>query len=296
MVAGWEHPIAGLVSLFHEAHNSYHRLNPTIRGILLPLRMLAEYLPIIFVLERLSGGKTTQYKSAGFRQDVFYWAWHSSGLYRALFTGSLLGVLGPYLKVFDLKLLLPLNYMVRGVIYYVIAEFVGYWYHRWQHSNRFLWAFHTTHHSQEHMSFASFNRFHPIDEFLADIIPYVPLLMLGVQAHEWVPLFWLHRIIVYLQHSEVRYGFGPLDKIFVSPRFHAIHHSADPAHHNRNFGPTLSLWDHCFGTAYDGPWPSRYGLADVKMPTLASTLLVPFRLVHETYFKKAGRVESASAN
>jgi sterol desaturase/sphingolipid hydroxylase (fatty acid hydroxylase superfamily) len=296
MVAGWEHAITCVTSLFHDAHNSYHRLNPAIRGTLSPLKLLLEYLPLIFILERLSGGKTTQYKSAGFRQDLFYWVWHSSGLYRALFTGSLLGVLAPYLKVFDLKLLMSLNTMVRGIVYYLIAEFIGYWYHRWQHSNRFLWAFHTTHHTQEHLSFATFNRFHPIDEFLMDVIPYLPLLMLGAGAQQWVPLFWLHRVLVYLQHSEVRCRFGPLEKIFVSPHFHSLHHSPDPAQYNHNFAPTLSLLDYCFGTAVDGPRPTRYGLPDVEMTTLASTFLVPFRLVYETYFKRTGRVEPARAD
>lgn len=289
--------MAALTSLFHDALSCYHRLNPAIRGSLSPIIILLEYLPLIYILERLSGGKTTQYKSQGFRQDLFYWVWHSSGLYRTLFTASVLGVLSPYLKVFELKLLVPLHYIVRVVVFYLIAEFIAYWYHRWQHSNRFLWAFHTTHHTQKHLSFATFNRFHPIDEFLMDIIPYVPLLMLGATVKEWAPLFWMHRVLVYLQHSEVRWRFGLLGRVFVSPHFHAFHHSANPAHYNRNFGATLSVWDYCFGTALDeAERPSRYGLPDVEMTTIASTFLVPFRLAYESCFKKRDHAEPAGVD
>ncbi len=297
MVAGWENVIDCITSLYRDAWNAYHQLNPVMRGFLSPLIAIIKYLPPIVILERLSGGKTTQYNSAGFRQDLFYWIWHSSGLYRFLFTASLLGVLTPYLRVFDLKLLMPLHYVMRGAIFYLIAEFIAYWYHRWQHSNRFLWAFHTTHHTQTHLSFATFNRFHPIDEFLMDIIPYVPLFMLGATVNDWAPLFWMHKSLVYLQHSEVRCRLGPLGNIFVTPHFHAFHHSIDPAHYNHNFGATLSVWDYCFGTAIEErEWPCRYGLPNVEMPTVASTFLVPFRLVHETYFKKRTHVESAGAD
>ena len=280
--------MAGVTSLVHDALNSYHRLNPVIRGSLSPLVILLEYLPPIFIR---SGYRAERQRSTGLRDFVRTYS-TGSGIPAVCiapwFTASLLGALTPYLRLFDLKLLLPLHYILRGIVFYLIAEFIAYWYHRWQHSNRLLWAFHTTHHTQRHLSFATLNRFHPIDEFLMDIIPYVPLLMLGATVKDWAPLFWMHRFLVYLQHSEVQCRFGPLGKIFVSPHFHAFHHSTDPAHYNHNFGATLSVRGLI---ALELPsrsrsWPSCYGLPDVEMTTIASTFLVPFRLVYETYFKK----------
>ncbi len=297
MIAGWEHVMASVANLYHGAHEAYHQLNPVLRGALAPLIILLKYAPPIFILERLSGGKTTQYKSAGFRQDIVYLVLHSGGFYRALLTIYVLGILTPYLKVFDLKLLNHIpqeHFFVRAVIYFLTADFMLYWYHRWQHSNRFLWAFHTTHHAQANLSFLTQIRFHPIEEVLQAIFTYVPLLLLGATAQDWAPLAVLYRVVVFLQHSEVRWRFGPLRKILVTPHFHAFHHSTDPAHYNRNFGTTLSVWDYCFGTAVEEQErPSRYGLSDVEMPTVASTFLVPFRLVYETYFKRRDQVESA---
>lgn len=296
MVAGWEHAMV-CVSLFHHARDAYHQLNPVLRSILAPLIALVKYAPPIFILERLSGGKTTQYKSAGFRQDLVYLVLHSGGTYRALLTIYVLGILTPYVKVFDLKLLdhIPQeHFVVRAVIYFLTADFMLYWYHRWQHSNSFLWAFHTTHHAQRNLSFLTQIRFHPVEELLQALFTYVPLLLLGATARDWAPFVVLYRVVVFLQHTEVRWNCGPLRKILVTPNFHAFHHSTDPAHYNRNFGTTLSVWDYCFGTAVEGQErPSRYGLSDVEMTTIASTFLVPFELVYKTYSKGRAQVESS---
>ena len=39
-----------------------------------------------------------------------------------------------------------------------------------------------------------------------------------------------------------------LEKIFISPFQHQIHHSDNPAHFNKNLGSKLALWDWLFGT------------------------------------------------
>jgi sterol desaturase/sphingolipid hydroxylase (fatty acid hydroxylase superfamily) len=298
MVGGWEHAVTGIGSLFHGMIDSYHRLNPKLRGALSPMIVLLKYLLPIFILERLSGGSTTQYKSAEFRQDLVYWIIRTSGAYRALLTTFVLLVLAPNLKIFDLHLLdrfvpHPHNF-ARLVVYYVIADFTAYWVHRLQHRSRFLWAFHTTHHSQRNMSFITLNRMHPFEEIFHTILTYTPTVLLGATAQDLVPIVWLLSIVAFLQHSQVRWKFGILEKILVTPHFHAIHHSADPAHRDRNFGVSLSIWDYCFGTSVeDTAWPASYGLDDIEMPTIVSTFLLPFRMVYESYFKRRDRVGSA---
>jgi hypothetical protein len=41
---------------------------------------------------------------------------------------------------------------------------------------------------------------------------------------------------------------GPAGRILHSPAHHQLHHSVDPAHHDKNFGFALSVWDWAFGT------------------------------------------------
>ena len=36
--------------------------------------------------------------------------------------------------------------------------------------------------------------------------------------------------------------------MFVTPRYHHIHHSSDPEHYRANLGSRLTIWDRLFGT------------------------------------------------
>jgi len=298
MATGGQLAIFGLADLFHGAMASYHALDPRLRAIVLPLLILLKYLPPIVLLEWLSGGGISQYKSSTFRQDLVFWVVRTSAVYKTMFSTFTLVVLAPWLKVFNLHLLNRLapapHYLARALLYLVVADFGAYWVHRLQHTSRFLWAFHTTHHAARKLSFITLNRMHPVEEVFYTVLTYVPLLLLGASPADLVPVIAVLRVVAYLQHSQVRWNPGPLGKILVTPHFHALHHSVDPAHHDRNFGVTLSIWDRLFGTAVEpAVWPKEFGLADVDMPTVMSSLVMPFRMVHDTYFKGKERVEAA---
>ena len=146
----------------------------------------------------------------------------------------------------------------------------------------FVWAFHATHHAQEQLNFATTVRFHPVDHFISDTLKFVPQMTLGASPMSWLPLYLVMEFVLNTQHSRIKWRFGVLSRVFVTPWLHSFHHSTDPRHYNKNFGGLLSIWDHMFGTAVDAPeQPSEYGLEDVKMPTLVSTFVVPFRLLRQ---------------
>jgi sterol desaturase/sphingolipid hydroxylase (fatty acid hydroxylase superfamily) len=53
----------------------------------------------------------------------------------------------------------------------------------------------------------------------------------------------------HLQHSHIWIAFtGVWGRLLISPAHHQLHHSADPAHFDRNFGAYLAIWDWLFGT------------------------------------------------
>ena len=39
----------------------------------------------------------------------------------------------------------------------------------------------------------------------------------------------------------------------ITPGTHRLHHSTDPAHHNRNYGAVVNWWDKMFGTYLIAP-------------------------------------------
>lgn len=52
-------------------------------------------------------------------------------------------------------------------------------------------------------------------------------------------------------HMNVSWRSNWLEWIMVTPRYHHIHHSDDPAYYNANFGVTFTIWDRIFGTYVD---------------------------------------------
>jgi sterol desaturase/sphingolipid hydroxylase (fatty acid hydroxylase superfamily) len=249
--------------------------------------ILAIYFVFILLMERLTGGPIRQYKTRGFFQDMVYWAWHRAGFAQVFTLVTILNIMSPGFALFNLRLLEKLPYVPRFAIYFLVFDFMGYAVHRYIHSNGFLWAFHTTHHSQENLNFVTAYRLHPLDEFFGEVIQFVPVAMLGAPVHDWFPILYLRMFLNAVQHSRIPWRFGPFYYIVVSPAFHAFHHSKSAEHHDKNFGTTLSIWDFIFGTAVDkAELPQEYGLSDVKMPTIVSTIVVPFRIVYETYFHR----------
>ena len=137
--------------------------------------------------------------------------------------------------------------------------------HRLQHRIPFLWEFHKVHHSAEVMTPLTVYRMHPVDDILAFVFSssfagvagglFSYLCGNGVNAYS----FWGVNIVVLLfylvgynlRHSHIWFSFGPtLEKIFISPALHQIHHSTDPKHFDKNMGFIFSIWDRLFKTLY----------------------------------------------
>jgi sterol desaturase/sphingolipid hydroxylase (fatty acid hydroxylase superfamily) len=147
--------------------------------------------------------------------------------------------------------ILELPLVLRICLYFLLADLGHYWIHRLMHT-RWLWQVHKWHHSPTYMYWLGGVRATLPQQFLVNI-PYVlayPILdispwwillivgMISTVQNDWV-------------HLNVSWRLNWLEYIFVTPRFHHIHHSADPQHHMANMGNIFSLWDRLFGTYID---------------------------------------------
>jgi sterol desaturase/sphingolipid hydroxylase (fatty acid hydroxylase superfamily) len=265
--------------------------------IWLPLIFAAVSFGFVFVCEHFDGVRTGRYKSRSFVHDMIWWFYYASGIHTLLFMGVIYAVLGRYLAVFQLHLLEPWPSWARYLAYFIVVDFAAYWYHRWKHASRFLWAFHSMHHAQEELTPPTIVRGHPVEQIIGAVIIYIPLQIMGAAPALWYPILLVRHTLEWTQHSELSWKLGPLYWIVVSPKFHAFHHSVSPAHHNRNFGTNLAVWDFLFGTWVEEPErPRLYGLAELKMPTLLSQVLTPLRLAWEVWFGERGNGRSAGAS
>lgn len=233
-------------------------------------------LAVVATLEWLNGGDMKRYRTSSFLNDLLYGVFYRGGIYVLFIYVPLMGLLAPR---FSLHLAPTLPLPLTALIYLVCQEFVVYWVHRLQHGSAIFWRFHRVHHAQTCLTFVTQSRFHVVDQLVNHLFAYFPImLVLGVPAGQWFPLVAMTEAILALGHADLRWRFGSLGRIFVSPAFHATHHSAQPEQFNRNFGQILSVWDYVFGTALEAARPHAFGLANWKTPqSFLHELFAPFR-------------------
>ena len=118
------------------------------------------------------------------------------------------------------------------------------------HRSTTLWRFHALHHSQEDMSVFTTFRTHPLSH-VSYLVALLPALVL--EASGTVPAAGLiaYACLVTLPHANLRWSFGPLGRVLVSPAYHRLHHSRSPVEGRRavNFGFVLVCWDRLAGCA-----------------------------------------------
>jgi len=150
--------------------------------------------------------------------------------------------------------------LVAFALYLVVFDFAGYWLHRAQHAWAWWWALHAVHHSQRQMGRWSDNRNHFLDDALGAWLFALLGLLLGTEPAQFMALTLVTQTFESLQHANTRLHFGPLERLWVSPRFHRLHHAIGLGHegarHGHNFGVLLPWWDQLFGSArFDDVFP-----------------------------------------
>lgn len=227
----------------------------------------------------------------GFRVDLLYWVFTLAvtRTITRLVLGALLiaalAVLGSTLTVDQLKYgwgpvgEMPLA--LQAVLIVLIGDFTGYWAHRLHHTTR-LWRFHTIHHAPEQVDWLMSVRVHPVNDLVATFIRATPLLALGfapVAVAALAPLLAFHGILI---HANLRWDYGPLRRIVVSPAFHRWHHTGEAEGRNCNYGGLLVIWDRLFGTFYlPRRAPQKFGVDEDVPPGLIGQMLYPFRRQRE---------------
>ena len=237
----------------------------------------------VLLFERRARVDVGRYRSRNFFNDVVYTLFYKGGFYNVLLLAIVTNVLSSQMPFLQLNLLRDLPWYVGLAIFWIAGDLAIYWWHRLQHANRFLWALHSVHHSQQRLNLFTASRRHPLENLMLDVLIYAVgfHMLLGIPTQGWLPLAVAIACIAGIQHAELDWRFGPLYGVIVSPRFHAFHHSVDPAHANANFGFLFSAWDYLFGTAVpEQQRPARYGVEGIDYhESLVSQLVKPFRLM-----------------
>jgi sterol desaturase/sphingolipid hydroxylase (fatty acid hydroxylase superfamily) len=143
-------------------------------------------------------------------------------------------------------------------MYLLLFDAVDYAIHRGQHHFNWWWQLHALHHSQRQMTLWSDNRNHLLDDVLRDGIFVLVALAVGIAPGQFVAVVAATQLLESLSHANVKLSFGPLfGRLFVSPRFHRLHHALGLGHESagagslggHNFAVLFPVWDLLFRTA-----------------------------------------------
>jgi sterol desaturase/sphingolipid hydroxylase (fatty acid hydroxylase superfamily) len=110
-----------------------------------------------------------------------------------------------------------------------------------------LWRFHALHHSQEELSVLTSFRAHPLMHTTGFLLATIPVVVL-MPARPIAPVvITVYVCIGTLQHANLRWTFGPVGRVLVSPAYHRLHHAPDTQ--GVNLGVVLTIWDVLAGYA-----------------------------------------------
>jgi sterol desaturase/sphingolipid hydroxylase (fatty acid hydroxylase superfamily) len=141
----------------------------------------------------------------------------------------------------------------------VADDFAYYWFHRFHHEVRVLWASHVPHHSSERYNLATALRqsWFPVTAlpFYAPLVllGFDPLLLLAAHGVNLLYQFWIHTELI----DRMPRWF---EAVFNTPSHHRVHHGSNARYLDRNYGGILIVWDRLFGTFEPESEPVRYGL------------------------------------
>ncbi len=104
-----------------------------------------------------------------------------------------------------------------------------------------LWRFHALHHSQEELSVLTSFRAHPLMHTTGFLLATVPVVALMPTRAIAPVLITIYVCIGTLQHANIRWTFGPVGYLIVSPAYHRLHHAREVQ--SINLGVVLTIWD-----------------------------------------------------
>jgi len=204
---------------------------------------------------------------------IFRKGWYLDFVWYTIIQSALMGLIIFNLIIYPVKEILPLP--KEGIIshwpiwllvlfFFITHDFYIYWFHRWQHHNKWLWRTHEAHHSVEQVDFAAGSRSHMVEILINQTIEFAPIIIL-LDAPTAVLVQSIKATLdaVYGQfiHSNLNVKLGKLGYIFNGPRLHQWHHADQVEVYYANFATKLSLWDYLFGTAFNPEKkPSKYGV------------------------------------
>ncbi len=145
--------------------------------------------------------------------------------------------------------LLPLSGLSDGLKFifgFLLLDLSFYYWHVTNHRIPFLWRFHNVHHIDPDLDVSTGFRFHFGEVALSSMFRTVQIGLIGPSLATFLVYELFFHVNTLFRHSNLRLPVSferLLNKLFVTPRMHGIHHSQVRTELNSNFGVVFPWWD-----------------------------------------------------
>jgi sterol desaturase/sphingolipid hydroxylase (fatty acid hydroxylase superfamily) len=192
------------------------------------------------------------------------------------------------------------SYLIAPVCYtlflFFFDDFTRFLVHKAFHQIPFLWAIHKVHHSAEYLTPFTVYRTHPLEGIIFTLrsifvqaITISLFVFLFAGKIDLVSIYGVNFALFLfnitganLRHSHFNISYGMfLEKIFISPAQHQVHHSISDKHRDKNFGAILAIWD-LFGKSLYLSRPNqrlKFGVKNIgnlNLHKLSTIYIYPF--------------------
>jgi sterol desaturase/sphingolipid hydroxylase (fatty acid hydroxylase superfamily) len=149
-----------------------------------------------------------------------------------------------------------------------------------------FWRFHRVHHADRDFDVTTALRFHPVEITASALVKVGLVYLIGPSALAVLVFELILNATAMFSHSNLelpRWLDRLVRLVLVTPDMHRVHHSADRAEHDSNFGFALSVWDRIFRTYVPEPKAGQTGMTvglewqDERPARLGWALMLPFR-------------------
>lgn len=204
------------------------------------------------ICERIWPAERRPVLARGHVQDACFLALHAIVVIplMTLLSVGAAALIGGHAGWMELRLHLPGWLLVPVTI--VAMDGANWLAHYADHRLGALWRFHALHHSQEELSVLTSFRAHPLMHTTGFLLATIPVVALMPTRPIAPVLITIYVCIGTLQHANLRWTFGPVGRVLVSPAYHRLHHAPDIQ--RVNLGVVLTIWDVLAGCAR---FPSR---------------------------------------
>lgn len=152
------------------------------------------------------------------------------------------------------------------VLAFVLLDAVYYVQHRLEHAVPILWAIHAVHHQSHDYNLSVSFRVGVLAS-LSTAFFHATLALAGVSAVQYAAAVTLHAALLFGLHARTKFTFGP-GRVFNAPVFHRVHHGAEAAYIDKNFGGVFLIFDRLCGTFAPYRDDPTYGVAGESSPRL----------------------------